>query len=103
MNEIFGIRNFISNIIWNSRKSVSNDAVVSLNLNHTLIYSKNLQLFYSKKSEFKLKMSPEGFSNPDDDPNRIWKADTFESPVIRPNLTYKLKNTNTYINYLPQK
>ncbi|HLS12515.1 MAG TPA: site-specific DNA-methyltransferase [Flavobacteriaceae bacterium] len=103
MNEIFGIRNFISNIIWNSRKSVSNDAVVSLNHNHTLIYSKNLQLFYSKKSEFKLKMSPEGFSNPDDDPNGIWKADPFDSPGIRPNLTYKIKNPNTGKEYLPPK
>ena len=32
-DEIFGRNNFISDITWNSRKSVSNDAIISLNLN----------------------------------------------------------------------
>jgi adenine-specific DNA-methyltransferase len=102
-NEIFGIRNFISDIIWNSRKSVSNDATISLNHNHTLVYAKNLKTFYEKKSEFKLKTSPDGFANPDNDPKGIWKADPFDSPGIRPNLTYKITNPNTGKEYLPPK
>jgi adenine-specific DNA-methyltransferase len=102
-NEIFGIRNFISDIIWNSRKSVSNDATISLNHNHTLVYAKNIKTFYEKKSEFKLKTSPDGFANPDNDPKGIWKADPFDSPGIRPNLTYKIKNPNTGKEYLPPK
>ena len=102
-NEIFGIRNFISDIIWNSRKSVSNDATISLNHNHTLVYTKNIKTFYEKKSEFKLKTSLEGFGNPDNDPKGIWKADPFDSPGIRPNLTYNIKNPNTGKEYLPPK
>lgn len=102
-NEIFGIRNFISDIIWNSRKSVSNDAIISLNHNHTLVYSKSIKTFYEKKSEFKLKTSPDGFANPDNDPKGIWKADPFDSPGIRPNLTYKIKNPNTGEEYMPPK
>lgn len=39
-DEIFGEDNFISNIIWNSRKSVSNDAIISLNHNNTLVYGR---------------------------------------------------------------
>src|SRR5690606_12109559 len=29
MNEIFGEENFIANVVWNSRKSVSNDSIIS--------------------------------------------------------------------------
>src|SRR3989338_3552640 len=43
-DEIFGEKNFVMDIIWNSRKSVSSDAIVSLNHNHTLLYARNLAL-----------------------------------------------------------
>lgn len=102
-NEIFGIRNFISDLIWNSRKSVSNDAVISLNHNHTLVYCKNSSEFYQVKDQFKLKTSSEGFANPDNDPRGKWKADPFDSPGIRPNLTYPIVNPNTGEEYLPPK
>lgn len=102
-DEIFGEINFISNIIWNSRKSVSNDALVSLNHNSTLLYCKNVQAFNNRKSSFKLFLSKDGFDNPDNDPRGIWKADPFDSPGIRPNLTYKIKNPNTGEEYLPPK
>ena len=100
-DEIFGETNFVSNIIWNSRKSVSNDALISLNHNATLIYCKNSQVFNDKKGNFKIPLSKEGFHNPDNDPRGIWKADPFDSPGIRPNLTYKIKNPNTGEVYLP--
>ncbi|HFU3823642.1 TPA: site-specific DNA-methyltransferase, partial [Streptococcus suis] len=102
-DEIFGEENFVSNIIWNSRKSVSNDAIVSLNHNSTLIYSKQADIFYRNKEKFVLKMSPEGFENPDNDPRGDWKADPFDSPGIRPNLTYEIKNPNTGEVFLPPK
>lgn len=38
-DEIFGRKNFIADVIWNSRKSVSNDAIISLNTNHILVYT----------------------------------------------------------------
>lgn len=66
-DEIFGEENMISDIIWNSRKSVSNDAVVSLNHNYTLVYTKNINDFNKVKNMFKLTDSGEGFSNPDND------------------------------------
>jgi len=43
-DEIFGEKNFVMDIIWNSRKSVSSDAIVSLNHNHTLLYAKDVEL-----------------------------------------------------------
>lgn len=100
-DEVFGASSFVSDIIWNSRKSVSNDAVVSLNHNYTLVYAKNMGAFYSKKSEFKLNDTGEGFDNPDNDPRGPWKADPFDSPGIRPNLTFKITNPNTGAEYWP--
>ena len=100
-DEVFGEKNFITDIIWNSRKSVSNDAVVSLNHNYTLVYSKNITVFYKNKKKFKLKDEGVGFSNPDNDQRGPWKADPFDSPGIRPNLTYPIKNPNTGEEFLP--
>lgn len=100
-DEIFGERNFLGNIIWNSRKSVSNDALISLNHNHSLLYCKHRPTFDTVKSDFKLAESTDGFANPDNDPKGLWKADPFDSPGIRPNLTYPIINPNTGDEYLP--
>lgn len=100
-DEIFGEENMISDIIWNSRKSVSNDAVVSLNHNYTLIYTRNINEFNKVKHLFKLADTGEGFDNPDNDPRGPWKADPFDSPGIRPNLTYGIINPNTEIEFWP--
>ena len=44
---------FISNIIWQSRTSISNDQPISLNHNHTLLYAKNIDeaIAIAKKRE----------------------------------------------------
>ena len=100
-DEIFGASSFVTDFIWNSRKSVSNDAVVSLNHNYTLVYAKNMTVFYENKATFKLPDTGEGFDNPDNDPRGKWKADPFDSPGIRPNLTYKITNPNNGAEYWP--
>lgn len=102
-DEIFGEDNFISNIIWNSRKSVSNDAIISLNHNNTLVYSKNTSVFNDNKSLFKLPLSKDGFANPDNDPRGEWKADPFDAPAIRENLIYEIENPKTHEKFLPPK
>lgn len=102
-DEIFSEENMISDIIWNSRKSVSNDAVVSLNHNYTLVYTRNINEFNKVKHLFKLADSGEGFDNPDNDPRGPWKADPFDSPGIRPNLTYGIVNPNTGEEFWPPK
>ena len=57
--------------------------------------------FYANKAEFKLPDTGEGFENPDNDPRGPWKADPFDSPGIRPNLTFKITNPNTGAEYWP--
>ena len=100
-DDVFGEKCFITDIIWNSRKSVSNDAIVSLNHNYTLVYAKSISHFIANKATFKFADDGEGFSNPDNDPRGPWKADPFDSPGIRPNLTFAIKNPNTGVEYWP--
>lgn len=99
MDEIFGKQNFLGDIVWQSRKSVSNDTFVSLSTNHILLYAKNKE--ENSKTDFKLEADEEKFSNPDNDPRGKWVADPFDAPEIRANLTYKIKNPNTGEEFLP--
>src|SRR5690606_22400965 len=102
-DEIFGEENFVANIIWNSRKSVSNDTIVSLNHNHTLFFSKDISFLQENKSDYRLSATEDKFSNPDNDPRGNWVADPFDAPNIRPNLTYPIENPNTKEIYMPPK
>ena len=105
-DEIFGENNFVVDVIWNSRKSVSNDAIVSLNHNHTLVYAKDvetLRLEVKKNNKFKLPAHEEKFSNPDNDPRGSWTADPFDAPNLRPNLTYPINNPKTGEVFMPPK
>lgn len=74
MNEIFGEENFLSQIIWFSKYTVSNDT-------HYLSQQHEYVLFYAKNKEVieKLRLSRTDemnarYSNPDDDPRGPWKA-----------------------------
>ena len=101
MNEIFGDENFLGNIIWNSTKSVTNTALISVAHTHNLIYAKNLEYFIKNRNEFRLPEITEGFSNPDNDPRGPWKADPFQVGGIRPNQQYQIKNPKTGKIYKP--
>ncbi len=103
MDEIFGEENFVADIIWNSRKSVSNDTIISLNHNHTLFFSKDISFLQENKSDYRLLATEDKFSNPDNDPRGNWVADPFDAPNIRPNLTYPIENPNTREIYMPPK
>jgi adenine-specific DNA-methyltransferase len=105
-DEIFDERNFIIDVIWNSRKSVSSDAIVSLNHNHTLLYAKDIETvreITKRGLKFKLQTREEKFTNPDNDPSGPWTADPFDAPNIRPNLTYPIKNPKTGKVFMPPR
>jgi adenine-specific DNA-methyltransferase len=103
---IFGEKNFVGDIIWNSRKSVSSDAIVSLNHNHTLVYAKDIESLREavrKNDKFKLPVQESKFSNLDNDPRGAWVADPFEAAGVRKNLSYSITNPNTNEVYYPVK
>lgn len=100
-NEIFGENNFIGCIVWNSTKSVTNTALISVGHTYNLIYAKNKQYFVENRSHFRLPEDGSGFSNPDNDPRGPWKADPFQVGGWRPNQQYIIKNPVTGEEYKP--
>lgn len=116
-DEIFGEENFISIFPWQARQSIQNDTDISSSHEYVVAYAKyrrqtnrrlkesNAATWYTEKSFafYPLPLNKEKFSNPDDDPRGIWKADPFDAPNIRPNLTYAIKNPKTNIEIWPPK
>ena len=118
-------------IIWNSRKSVSSDAIVSLNHNHTLLYTRNLALLreqVKKNGKFKIKgilveiignfrqrLENGSWSKPTSLKHKeIIKFDDLEIPALGLNYEYKfylrnsknlrrLKETRKIKEYLDKK
>ncbi len=116
-DEVFGARNLVAEIPWQSRSSIQNDTDFSVNHEYILVYAQNRRkenrrlkesnksIWYNRDSfvcsPIPLNMSK--FENPDNDPRGPWKADPFDAPNIRPNLTYPITNPNTGEQHLPPR
>lgn len=98
-DEIYGEKNLIANMIWQSRTSISNDQEVSLNHNHTLIYSKNKNslIFYGEP------LNPDDYINPDGDPRGPWKLSPLDANKPGGDTYYPVINPDTNIEYYPPK
>ncbi len=103
MDEIFREENFLNDVIWNSTKSVTNTALISVSHTHNLVYFKNKEYFIKNRTEFRLAENGEGFSNPDNDPRGVWKADPFQVGGWRPNQQYEIVNPKTGKSYFPNE
>ncbi len=100
-DEIFGEKNYLGDIIWNSTKSVTNTALISVSHTYTLVYFKSKDYFIENRQEFRLPDNGEGFENPDNDPKGPWKADPFQVGGWRPNQQYEIVNPKTGVVYRP--
>lgn len=98
---IFGEQNFIADIIWNSRKSVSNDALISGAINHTTSFTKDKAKLTAQKVNYRIGGLKGTFINPDNDPKGPWTIDPMDAPGIRANLSYKITNKETGQEFYP--
>lgn len=96
-NEIFGESNFVGNIIWQSRTSISNDDEISTNHNHTFVYSKNRELLIFGGED----IDSDEYINPDNDPRGPWKLVPIDANHVGGDTLYPIKNPKTGIEYLP--
>ena len=98
-DEIFGEENLIGCVVWNSTKSVTNTALISVSHTYNLVYARNKTYYVENRSHFRLPEDGEGFSNLDNDPRGPWKADPFQVGGERPNQRYQITNQiqETYI------
>lgn len=94
---IFKKDNFIADIIWQSRKSISSDGLISVSSTHILTYSKNKSTI--EKKAFKLALDIERFNHEDE--LGKYKVEPFDAPDERKNLSYSIVNPNTGESYYP--
>lgn len=96
-DEVFGESNFVSNLIWQSRTSISNDYEVSLNHNHTLIYSKLRDVLVFGGDP----IDSEDYVNPDNDPRGPWKLVPIDANHAGGDTVYPVRNPKTGVDYYP--
>ena len=96
-NEIFGEFNFVSNIVWQSRTSISNDYEVSTNHNHTLIYAKDRESLTFGGED----IDESEYVNPDNDPRGPWKLVPIDANHVGGDTLYPIRNPKTGVDYYP--
>ena len=101
LDELYGADNFMGCVMWNSTKSVTNTALISVSHTYNLIYARNRDYFVDNRSCFRLAEGGNGFSNPDGDKRGPWKSDPFQVGGERPNQMYEIRNPNTGEVYRP--
>lgn len=96
-DEVFGRDNFLSDVAWQKKYSVSNN-------HHGMASLADHILVYRKSTLFRVNLLPRSaesdarYSNPDNDPRGPWKAVDYcghESPAKRPHLVYGIQNPCT--------
>ncbi len=101
MDEIFGEENFVGDIIWEKRYGRSNDAkLMASSVDHILLYRKSEQLEILR--EMRTDSANKAYSNLDNDPRGLWTSVSFVSQRTkdeRPNLSYRILNPNTKVEY----
>ncbi len=114
-DEVFGEQNFMANIVWQKKYSVSNDdpGIAPMH-DHILVFRKS--------SDFKRNLLPRSekqlkrYKNPDDDPRGVWTSGEYVSSKTkeeRPTLWYPIihprdnsevwPNENAVWRYSPEK
>ena len=94
MDEVFGEENFISNFVWWSKYTLSNDSkTVSYQHENVLFYAKDIEI-----CEIGVLPRTEGmnkaYKNPDKDPKGAWKATPLHAKSGKESNKYSLKFPN---------
>lgn len=91
MDEVFGRKNFIANIVW--QKRYAPDARVAISDAHEFIigFAKSPTAFKDERNLLPLtEAQTKQFKNRDNDPRGAWKADNFTAAGFRPNQMYEI-------------
>ena len=98
LDEIFGRKNFIANVVWQKKFSPQNDAKwLSDTHDHIHCYAKDKSIWHPNLLPRSLKQEG-NFQNPDEDERGVWVSADYtcaKSKDERPNLYYAITNPNT--------
>jgi adenine-specific DNA-methyltransferase len=114
-DDIFGEENFFAQLPWQSRTSVQNDTDLSVQHEYLVAYARHRRVEHRRLKDanahiwhtlpsfaaYPKPLDPSRYANPDNDPRGAWKADPFDAPNVRPNLTYPIVNPNTGEEHWP--
>ena len=105
MDEIFGRKNFVANVVWQKKYAPANDAIwLSDDHDHLLVFAKNKATWRPYKLP-RSEKSDAAYLNPDNDARGLWKAGDYtcaKSASERPNLFYAVLNPITGEEILPK-
>jgi adenine-specific DNA-methyltransferase len=91
MDEIFGRKNFVSNIVWQKRTSPDMRATIGAGHDHILVFAKNLINFKAiLKTIPKSEKQQATYKNPDNDSRGVWASSDYTAQGFRPNQMYKI-------------
>lgn len=97
-DEIFGVQNFISQIVWEKRYTRSNNAKRFTTLTEPILCYVKSSLVVTDIKEKRSEKADSIYSNPDNDSRGVWTSVSYVNPASkdeRPNLVYPLINPIT--------
>ena len=103
MDEVFGRRNFVANVVWQKRTSPDFRAVLGDGHENVLVCAKNASLFREKANLLPLSENQKKeYKNPDNDPRGPWVSRDFSAQGYRPNQMYKIVTPGGAEYYPPE-
>jgi len=106
MDEVFGRRNFIANVVWQKKYARQNDALgLSDNHDHIILYAKRDGGFAPNKLP-RTAQQMKGYKCPDNDPRGLWQSVVYtcnKSAEERPNLYYPIPHPRTGEDVWPNR
>ncbi|MBA4390278.1 MAG: site-specific DNA-methyltransferase [Syntrophus sp. (in: bacteria)] len=89
MDEVFGRKNFIANVIWQKRTSRENRAAIGTSHDHILLYGRNDSVQWKEHRNL-LPGNEAGYANPDNDQRGVWRSIPFSAQGYRKNQMYDI-------------
>ncbi|MFH1798147.1 MAG: site-specific DNA-methyltransferase [Candidatus Omnitrophota bacterium] len=102
LDEGFGRNNFKGTIVWqHSVQGKGYEGKLSVHHNYIMVYQKsdNFKVGLLKRTEEHNK----NYSNPDDDPNGLWRSGDVRNSLYRPNLIYDIHTPSGKVIKPPEK
>lgn len=92
MDEIFGRKNFVANVVWQKKHTRASDARwFSDNHDHILAYAKN-KMMWRMHLLPRTELQNAAFSNPDKDPRGKWASEPLQVRTPNKNYIYEIEN-----------
>jgi DNA modification methylase len=90
MDELFGLRHFVANVIWQKRTSPDMRLSFSTAHDYVLVYGKDIDRVVFNKIPKTAKQAAQ-FKNPDKDPRGPWVSSDYTAQGYRPNQMYTIR------------